>query len=291
MATVCPSVVASLAQDQVWNQFTSGPIMHFGEISVLITLGWPGPKGTATYLNGKLDHRSPQFGLSVHDLMGRLIVGTSPVADQSWSGVLQGLAIYDRALTAPEVLQDYDFWRSPGRSEALSQQGALALYTFEERAGTVVHNKTARGNDLYIPERYRIIYPIFLQPFWQEFRNDKGYFEDVILNIAGFVPFGLVVCAYFSTQGKSKRAIVVTIVLGALLSFSIVVPETFLPMRDSSSTDLITNTLGTAIGVAIYHLAAVPGRARRRLQAAWPVNRLIRIQRGKQCTNEKADAN
>lgn len=211
-----------------------------------------GPDGTAIYLNGALAKLSPQFGLSARDFTGSLLISSSPVAHGGWSGVLSGLAVYDRTISADEVLRNYHSWNTRKRPEDFPERGLVALYTFNERAGRVVHNQIAWGPDLYIPERFWVEHAVFLQPFWKEFDLRRGYLRDVFLNVAGFVPFGVAFCAYFSLRRKVNRALVITIVVGALLSLTIEFLQLYIPARSSSSTDLIMNTLGTAVGALAY---------------------------------------
>ena len=128
----------------------------------------------------------------------------------------------------------------------------MALYLFDEHAGRVIHNQVSSGPDLYIPDRYLVLDQILLQPFWQEFHPTRGYLKDVLMNIAGFVPFGFLFCAYLSLACRIKRPALVTILLGLALSFTIEFLQWFLPTRDSGTTDLITDTLGTAIGARFY---------------------------------------
>ncbi len=64
-------------------------------------------QGTAIYVDGALAKSSSHFGLSSRDFAGQLVVGSSPVANESWTGDLRGLAIYDRELTSMEVIEHF----------------------------------------------------------------------------------------------------------------------------------------------------------------------------------------
>jgi glycopeptide antibiotics resistance protein len=106
--------------------------------------------------------------------------------------------------------------------------------------------------DLYIPEKYEVRSKVVLEPFWIEFSMTRSYWRAVLKNIVGFIPFGIAFGAYFSVARPVPGATLVTIALGLSVSLTIEILQAFLPNRDSGTSDLITNTLGTWIGAASY---------------------------------------
>jgi hypothetical protein len=221
------------------------------EKEVIITIA-AGEQSIAVYVNGALVKTSTRFALSSKELTGQLVVGNSPVADDGWQGQLRGLTIYNQELTAAEALQHYDAWTTKGLPE-IKKEGPVALYFFDERIGSVVHNQMNSGTDLHIPERFSVLHAPFLEPPWDEFRPSWGYCKNVLVNIGGFVPLGFFFCAYFSSVQRLSRAMLATIVLGGVVSLTIEVLQAFLPTRESGITDIITNTLGTGIGATLYN--------------------------------------
>jgi hypothetical protein len=223
---------------------------------VLVTIS-SGQAGTTVYADGAFVKKSVNFRLSSQDLTGQLIVGNSPITTDDWSGQLRGLAIYDRELTADEVSQHFANWTN-SEPPGLARSGeAVALYRFTEGTGNVVHNHVDSATDLLIPERFFVLHEQFLEPPWQEFRQDWNYWKDVGINVAGFIPLGFFFFAYFRSTGRIKRPMLVTVVLGFTVSLTIEVLQAFLPTRDSGMTDLITNTLGTAVGVLAFRYGAI----------------------------------
>ena len=141
------------------------------------------------YIDGILAATNPQFPLSARDFTGRLVIGDSPGQTDSWSGQLLGLAIYNRQLTAAQVFHNYATWKQTGRPEIAEDERNIALYLFDEHAGDVVRDKSRSGVDLYIPERYKVMDKIVLEPFWTEFRMSRNYWGAALKNIVGFIPF------------------------------------------------------------------------------------------------------
>src|SRR5262249_8160585 len=131
-------------------------------------------------------------------------------------------------------------WTQYGRPELTPDDRATAVYLFDERGGSVVHNRMKQGNDLVIPRSYQVVGKVALEPFWKEFNFSSSYWKGNLKNVIGFVPTGFCFCAYFG--GSVKRPAAITVAFGALVSLAIELLQIVLPTRDSGSTDLITNT-------------------------------------------------
>jgi hypothetical protein len=210
-----------------------------------------GVNGTSAYVDGELAKAAPDVHLSAKDLTGRLVVGGSPGQSDSWSGRLRGLALYRTELTPTQVLRHYQTWTKRGRPEIYRDERNLALYLFGERTGKIIHDSAGSGVNLYIPDKYMVLDQIFLEPFWKEFRMSRSYWGAAVKNVVGFLPFGF--CFYACLSGhKVRSAAIATVILGTLTSVTIEVLQVYLPTRDSGTTDIFTNTLGTWMGVVAY---------------------------------------
>jgi VanZ family protein len=210
-----------------------------------------GPGHTKIYVDGFLGYSSAQF-LVAKDVAGLLVIGTAPSVPEHWWGQLRGVAIYDGELTAAQVLAHYEVWTTQGRPPLYGNPHAIAIYPFNEHAGTVVHNAVDSGIDLFIPKRFSLAHKAFLAPFWKEYRPRWSYWKDNLVNVAGFIPFGFFFFAYWSLARPIKHAALATVALGFAVSLTIEVLQGWLPTRASSTTDVITDTLGTLIGVVAF---------------------------------------
>jgi hypothetical protein len=85
---------------------------------------------------------------------------------------------------------------------------------------------------------------------------------DVIANVVLFIPFGAAL-AWVAPRSRGAWR------LGLALSLAVELSQRFLAGRDASISDVITNTLGTLVGWALWRYAT--GGARRPAPAAWPL--------------------
>jgi VanZ family protein len=221
------------------------------QVFITVTLG---QGQTAAYINGMLARRASEPALSGEDCSGELVVANSPVENDSWSGKLRGLAIYGRELTTAEVLEHYRDWTQVGRPQLIAKDRVFALYEFQEGGGDRIHNQAGSDLDLNIPKRYVVPHEKFLEAPWKEYEPRWSYWEDVLINVGGFIPFGFVFMAYFMASGQVRRPALKAILIGTLVSLAIEILQAFLPTRDSGCTDVVTNTFGTGLGVMLYSL-------------------------------------
>jgi VanZ family protein len=204
------------------------------------------------YSNGVLKKSVNNLGMRGADLAGTMIVGNTPYGNLSWTGTIRGLAIYDRALDAEQIKHDYRSWQQNRESMTHQPDPPYSLYLFDEQTGDRVHNAGKTGPDLIIPKNYFILQPGFLVPFWREFRPTREYVNDLAINIFGLVPLGFCYAALFAWLIGRERSLLYTTLLGFCVSLTIEVLQAYMPTRFSGTTDLITNTLGAALGGWLY---------------------------------------
>jgi len=126
------------------------------------------------------------------------------------------------------------------------------LYLLNDGKGNVIHTEIRSGSDLYIPERYRILCQPLLEPPWREYHSSINYWASAALNVAAFVPLGWFVYAYLSTSSTRKTAFLAAVFFGTATSLTIEILQAYLPTRHSGTTDIVTNTLGTLLGVLLW---------------------------------------
>jgi hypothetical protein len=90
---------------------------------------------------------SSDEGIAYWELTGRLLLANSTI-DDSWNGQIAGLAIYDRELTPTEVSKHFQGWISHRGNSMMGDESLIALYVFDERAGSTVHNRVDPNNQL-----------------------------------------------------------------------------------------------------------------------------------------------
>jgi VanZ family protein len=212
-----------------------------------------GPEGTRIYMDGKVAGDFPKFNLPSEKAegLGRLILGNSPKGNQSWTGHLFGLAIYNRSLRDDEVLQHFRHWEETG--SFVSGEGPVAFYPFDERSGKIVHDSAGRHH-LFIPSGFEVLQKTILVPPWKDFRLNRSYLLDILTNILGFIPFGFFfsACLWKSQSHSHYRLFMIPVLIAGGLSLLIELLQVYLPTRSSQLMDVICNTVGAGTGSTAF---------------------------------------
>jgi hypothetical protein len=234
--------------------FEIDSVMRVKEL-VLLTIS-SGPHGTTVYVDGKVAKSNPRFRIHLADLYRKIVLGTSPSNFQVWHGQIRGLAIYDGEISPEQAQTQFVGWSSGSFSPAAfagSMNHALAIYDFSERSGNAVRSEIKSAPQLTIPTYFSIPHKPLLASPVEEFDWTSSWRTDVIANILGFMPFGFVLCGFFALSRPRGQAILISTLVGALLSLTVESLQYYIPQRDSSLTDVMSNTTGTLLGALIAH--------------------------------------
>jgi len=158
-----------------------------------------------------------------------------------------------------EIERDYRAWQKDQEGFGKNEDKPFALYRFDEGSGATVHNVGKSDRDLEIPKNYFIMQPGFLVPFWREYHANWEYVQDVAINVFGLVPLGFCFCALFAWRIGVRHSLLYATIFGFCVSLTIEILQAYMPTRISGTTDLITNTSGTALGAWLYLHAHAQG--------------------------------
>ncbi len=219
-----------------------------------------GTQGITVYIDGLKAKTAPEFRLPPQAFDGQLVLGDSPEQGDSWTGDLLGVSIYRRELNSAQVIKHFETWTRQGQPQIAPDEDNEALYLFDHPTGNIIHSSSGPRFDLHIPENYTVLGHLLLENPWSEFRRANDYWGAVVKNIVGFVPLGCCFYAYFSFVRQSKQAAFKTVILGLGVSLTIELLQWLLPMRDSGMTDLVTNSLGTGLGVWLWNVGVAQSK-------------------------------
>lgn len=93
--------------------------------------------------------------------------------------------------------------------------------------------------------------PMNMQPFRDVIMHYGDYERQIILNIIMTVPFGFLLPMCRRISGK-KTGFLLCVLCTAALSLAIELLQPLICCRSSDITDLITNTVGGAVGYLLY---------------------------------------
>lgn len=227
-----------------------------------------GKEGTKIYSDGRLLQERKDLTLKIPSggMNGRLIVGNSVYGAHSWSGDVYGLAIYQHIISAAEVSKHYNTWLGKQNFRFAEKNNPYLLYLFNENNSSGAFDYALGNHHLKIPQQMKILKRKVLSLSFNELSFSLNFIQDVILNLAGFIPLGLILSAISLriNDHKNLHRLLIIVIFGFFLSLSIEIAQSWIPSRSSSFLDLILNTAGTLIGVTIY--SAFVRLARRKIK-------------------------
>lgn len=198
----------------------------------------------------------------------RLVLGNEATGNRPWVGRLFLVAIYDRALLHQELQQNYNAGVDSARPRGRVTDGLVALYTFDERKGDWIIDRSQRPSllNLKIVGGPALTNQTFLSiPNNEDTDSAWKRMIEVAGNVLVFVPAGfLLYIAFRSRHGPFLPMAIIACAAGMSVSLIVEVLQYFSVTRTSSLADVFKNTLGTGIGVAICELHQRPRNWARR---------------------------
>jgi VanZ family protein len=219
-----------------------------------------GPGGTRLYIDGvaPLQLRSPYSLLEPErEFRARLVLGSSLRGKRGWTGEFRGVALYERTLGESEVAEHAERVQASGPRSLLGEPGLKALYVFDEGNGRRVRNLVDDASALDLPEWiWALRWDVLTAPPALSALRSETFRQDVLLNLLGFVPLGLLLTSLGRRRlrGLPLVRFAAACGAGALLSLGIELGQAMLPSRYSSVLDLLLNVTGTALGSGLWLL-------------------------------------
>ena len=192
-----------------------------------------------------------------HERMGRidysawgrefpLVFGSRTDGTFGWKGLFYRFAII------PQVLNP----SAAGRTDDPSVQAQAVLsYEFnEQRDRTVIDHAAQNPVPLAWPERFIPYQRTILQSlrdYWPQFRHP--YWGDIVANIIAYLPLGYLVSLLLRNRTHAVLAAALPVLCAVMLSLTVEVLQAYLPTRNSSLMDVITNGIGGCLGVVACH--------------------------------------
>lgn len=181
------------------------------------------------------------------------MIGNAHSGRSFWSGDLLGLRIYDRVLQDNEIRLHARRGPAMGIRPPAIEQGVIAQYDFDGRDAPLAINRSRPLPDLVVAHAFQPVHRTMLELPWERDWRSLPDTLDIFINIAGFIPFGF----FFSfllrgiTSLSAGLIVLAAVAAGSAISLAIEVTQAYLPMRNSSATDLVCNICGALIGAIV----------------------------------------
>jgi hypothetical protein len=210
-----------------------------------------GKNGTSIYLNGRLIQAQRDLTLKIPEgENARLLLGNSVYGKNSWKGDVLCLAIYPYTLSEQDASEHFKQWIRDGKLLFAKEYNPKILYLFNEKKGETVMDHGDGHFDLYIPAKMKILQKTILAFPWNRLKFNTEFFEDVMINLIGFIPLGFFLNITFAKVSSDfeRHGVLITVVLCFFISLFIEVFQAWIPSRSSDVLDLVLNTAGGLLG-------------------------------------------
>lgn len=159
----------------------------------------------------------------------RIVLGNSVYGTHSWEGELREVVL----------------------SESEKRDEPILSYSMLNKLDEAVPNHGSVVGDLLVPQQFFVIERAFLKwPLNHQFEVNSSFYNDVVLNLFGFIPFGFVMGILLLFRSKVKLLAISTC-SSAAVSLCIEFTQTWMPSRNSSLLDFLLNLGGGFIGALL----------------------------------------
>ena len=212
-----------------------------------------GKDGARIFLDGRLIQTQRDLTLKIPEGEdARFLLGNSVYGRHNWQGDVLGLAVYRHPLSEQDVEKHFKHWFTDGNFLFEKKYQPDMLYVFDEIKGKRVMDHAGGNIDFHIPSKMTILNKKILSLSRIPLTFSIEFFEDVMINLIGFIPFGFFLNAMFAKVGNGfeKHGILITVILCFVISLFIEVFQAWIPSRSSDVLDLALNTMGGVLGAS-----------------------------------------
>jgi len=210
-----------------------------------------GKDGTRIYLDGRLVRKQRNLTLKIPEgENARLLLGNSVYGRHNWKGDVLGLAVYRYPLSEQDAATHLKRWVNDGSFLFAKKYKPDMLYVFDEKKGEKVMDRAGGNVDFHIPSKMTILKKTILAFPWSRLMFNTEFFEDVMINLMGFIPLGFFLNATFAKAGEGfeRHGVLITVFLCFFVSLFIEVIQAWIPSRSSDVLDLVLNTTRGGVG-------------------------------------------